>query len=209
MSRREQEEMFQKFTKSTHFDFEEIVMLKELFDLLKTKTETIDRTGFRDLLHTSFHMSDNDMMDRIVLGWPSEQDGGESTRNFSEFVAGMSRFLRGTLDEKIDFAFNVYDCLKRDRFISREEMHQLLSHTIVDSPSEEDKEETVRDLIELLMKKMDLDKDHRIGAEDFTKSVQGDKLLLQVFGPCLPQKAHADKFLTEATLNVYRAKYAR
>jgi len=208
MSRREQEEMFREYAKKTHFDVDEILMLKEMFDLLKTKKGMIDRTGFRDLLHTSFHMSDNDMMDRIVLGWASEEDTGESTRNFAEFVTGMSRFLRGSLAEQINFAFNVYDCLKRDRFISREEMHQLLSHTIVDSPSEEDKEETVRDLIELLMKKMDLDKDHRIGVDDFTKSVEDNKLLLQVFGPCLPQKVHADVFLTEATLNVYRAKYA-
>ena len=49
-----------------------------------------------------------------------------------------SVFLLGDLQEQIDFCFKVYDCMKRDGFITREEMHQLLSPCIVNSPSEED-----------------------------------------------------------------------
>jgi hypothetical protein len=53
-------------------------------------------------------------------------------------LASRSVFLLGTIDEQIDFCFKVYDCMKRDGFITREEMHQLLSPCIVNSPSEED-----------------------------------------------------------------------
>lgn len=38
-----------------------------------------------------------------------------------------------------------------------------------------------------VLKKLDLDKDHRVSKEDFAESVKKDKLLLEVFGPCLPE----------------------
>lgn len=210
MSRRDIEDRYKALAEKSHFDFDDVEMLNEIFQLLKSKKGpgkgTLERVAFRDILMTSFKMSDDMMMDRIVLGLSTTHDY-DSKITFEEFVTGMSIFMRGNLEEHIDFGFRVYDCLKRDGFITREEMHQLLGNTIVTSPSEEDTEEMIRDLIELLIKKMDHDKDHRISKEDFAKSAREDALLLQVFGPYLPEKVHTDQFLTEKTINVYKQKY--
>ena len=49
--------------------------------------------------------------------------------------------------------FNIYD-LNSDGYISREEMFQMLKTTIVKQPTEEDPEEGIKDLVEIMIKKM-------------------------------------------------------
>lgn len=78
---------------------------------------------------------------------------------------------------------------------------------IVNSPSDEDTAEAITELIDLLLKKMGDAKDHRIGKESFRAAVEADRLLLQVFGPCLPDKKYADTFITQNTLDIYRKRY--
>ena len=88
-----------------------------------------------------------------------------------EWVSGLSVFLRGTLDEKIkckgpatnDFfrqftlpptvCFFIYD-LNSDGQISREEMFQMLKNTMVKQPTEEDPDEGIKDLVEMMFKRM-------------------------------------------------------
>jgi hypothetical protein len=78
---------------------------------------------------------------------------------------------------------------------------------IVNSPSEEDTAEAITELIDLLLKKMGDAKDHRISKESFRAAVEKDRLLLQVFGPCLPDKKFVDSFITQNTLDIFRRRY--
>eukprot|EP00037_Helgoeca_nana_P000486 m.21896 g.21896 ORF g.21896 m.21896 type:complete len:220 (-) comp10582_c0_seq1:169-828(-) len=209
-TKRELDEMFHWMAEETHFQVDEIEVLCDLFKMLMTKAGvskfTITRVVFRDLLTTSFKMSDGAMMDRIVLAFAAESDL-DYRIGFKEFIYGLSVFLRGCLTQQIDFCFKVYDCMKRDGFITREEMHQLLSPCIVNSPSEEDTAEAITELIDLLLKKMGDAKDHRISKESFRAAVEKDRLLLQVFGPCLPDKKFVDSFITQNTLDIFRRRY--
>mmetsp|Transcript_28736 Transcript_28736/g.75441 ORF Transcript_28736/g.75441 Transcript_28736/m.75441 type:complete len:220 (-) Transcript_28736:231-890(-) len=209
-TRRELDEMFELMTKDTHFQADEVEFLCNLFKVLMEKAGvgkgTITRVAFRDLLTTSFKMSDDAMMDRIVLAFAAESDL-DYRIGFREFIHGMSVFLRGTLDEQIDFCFKVYDCMKRDGYITRDEMHQLLSPTIVNSPSEEDAAEAITELIDLLVKKMGDAKDPRIGKDSFRAAVEKDKLLLQMLGPCLPERKYANSFISQDTIDIYRIRY--
>ena len=101
-----------------------------------------------------------------------------------EWVSGLSVFLRGTLDEKIkckkldglgrrdiqphtsdrsplslppppptQVCFFIYD-LNSDGQISREEMFQMLKNTMVKQPTEEDPDEGIKDLVEMMFKRM-------------------------------------------------------
>ena len=54
---------------------------------------------------------------------------------------------------------------------------------------------SIQDIIDLTLKKMDLDKDGRIGFEDFEETVQSEPLLLEAFGACLPGERHLDHFM--------------
>ena len=52
-----------------------------------------------------------------------------------------------------------------------------------------------KDLIEMTLKKMDVDKDGRICQDDFEQTIQEEPLLLEAFGPCLPKEKALDNFM--------------
>ena len=47
----------------------------------------------------------------------------------------------------------------------------------------------MKDLIEMTLKKMDHDKDGRVSFGDFQMTVKNDPLMMEAFGPCLPNSA--------------------
>ena len=55
--------------------------------------------------------------------------------------------------------------------------------------TEDDGDEGVKDLIEMTLKKMDHDKDGRVSFGDFEMTVKKDPLMMEAFGPCLPNSA--------------------
>jgi hypothetical protein len=58
----------------------------------------MDRLKFRDVLHNSFDMTDDILMDRVFRAFDRDND---SFIGMVEWVEGFSTFLRGTVDEKI------------------------------------------------------------------------------------------------------------
>lgn len=63
-------------------------------------------------------------MDRIFCAWDKNNEGIIKT---DLFFGGVSMFLRGKLEEKLQYCFRVYD-LNSDGYISKEEMFQLLKY---------------------------------------------------------------------------------
>jgi len=165
--------------------------------LLKTHSELIkgngklDRSTFRDVLHNTFSMTDDILMDRVFRVFDRDMDGWI---NREEWVKGLSVFLRGSLEEKTDFSFKVYD-LNSDGVISREEMFQLLKATLTKQTNEEDPDEGVRDLVEVTYKKYDVDHDGKVTFQNFKEAVTDEPLLLEGLGCCLPEEKVARAFL--------------
>lgn len=212
MSKREREQYLQGLVKRTHFDYEEVVLLEDMFSLMadtKGGVQFLNRQAFRDVLNWAFEMCDDLMMDRTFHSFCS-QKSLDSKLTFELWVLGMSCYLRGSLDEKIEFCFRVYASPVTNE-ISREEMYTLLSRSIVKSPSEEDREEGIRDLVEIVLKKMDIStpktQTSKISKDDFATSVKANQLLLEVFGPCLPTPQQAREFITMKMMTSLKAKY--
>ncbi|XP_034455819.1 EF-hand calcium-binding domain-containing protein 1-like [Hippoglossus hippoglossus] len=150
----------------------------------------LDRSRFRTLLYNMFGMTDDMIMDGVFRTFDKDND---SFVNEKEWIEGLCIFLRGTLDEKIKYCFNVYD-LNSDNYISREEMFQMLKDSLIRQPSEEDPDEGVKELVEMTLKKMDYDHDGRLSFDDFNKAVKEENLLLEAFGTCLPDATNIEKF---------------
>ncbi|XP_026144604.1 calaxin isoform X2 [Carassius auratus] len=171
-----------------HFDKRETECLIRLFSgLLGEQAERraahgLDRVRFRHILHNTFGMTDDMMMDNVFRAFDKDNDTYISVR---EWVEGLSVFLRGTLDEKIKFCFDVYN-LHGDGYISREEMLQMLKDSLIRQPTEEDPDEGIKDIVEIALKKMDYDHDGKVSYSDFEKTVKDENLLLEAFGNCLP-----------------------
>lgn len=86
--------------------------------------EGIDRSVFRELLHSTFDIVTEDaLMERIFSTWDKSYEG--LPIRLEGWICGLSVFLKGTLSEKLQFCFRVYD-LNGDNFITRDEMFALL-----------------------------------------------------------------------------------
>ena len=51
-----------------------------------------------------------------------------------------------------------------------------------------------QDLVDMTMRKMDVDKDGKVSFEDFEQTVKKEILLLEAFGPCLPTVGSEGRF---------------
>ena len=172
----------------THFSKVETEKLLHLF--YSITLNRIDRPTFKEILHNDFDMTTLFFMERVFKAFDQDNDGFIDE---VEWVKGLSIFLRGAIDEKINYCFYVYD-LNNDFYISREEMFHMLKSSMIKQPTEEDPEEGIKDLIELMLKKMDLDRDGKLSQKDFCNSVQDEPLLLEAFGPCLPSWDSVQRF---------------
>ncbi|XP_029023143.1 calaxin isoform X2 [Betta splendens] len=150
----------------------------------------LDRGRFRSFLHNNFGMTDDMIMDGVFRTFDKDNDGFVNMR---EWIDGLSVFLRGTLDEKIEYCFQVYD-LNSDNYISREEMFHMLKDSLIRQPTDDDPDEGIKDLVEITLKRMDHDHDGRLSFSDFEKAVRDENLLLEAFGTCLPDSMSTEAF---------------
>eukprot|EP00794_Sanderia_malayensis_P003436 gene3436-3931_t len=191
IAKKNQAKLAENIFKSTHFSRMEVENLLDMFrELVPQHKSKMDRTKFRTVLHNTFQMTDDILMDRVFKAFDTDNDSAISMK---EWISGLSIFLRGTLPERMKYCFEVYD-LNGDGYIQREEMFHMLKHCLIKQPTEEDPDEGVRDLVETTLKLMDLDKDGRLSFEDYRKSVEDNNLLLEAFGQCLPDVKYVQSF---------------
>ncbi|XP_034375481.1 calaxin-like isoform X1 [Arvicanthis niloticus] len=179
-------ESIRKTVKS--FNKFEIECLIQLFYSLagssvgKVDNARLDRNTFRGVLQNIFGMTHDMLMNRVFFVFDKD---GDNHVNLQEWIKGLAVFLRGTFEEKMRFCFEVY-YLSGDAYISREKIFDMLKSSLFQHSPEDENEEGVKDLVEISLKKMDYDNDGKISFADFEKAVKKDGLLLEAFGPCLP-----------------------
>ncbi|NXA84763.1 EFCB1 protein, partial [Thryothorus ludovicianus] len=201
MSRKGRKLLQDSLTRSSkHFNKSEVECLVKLFDTVEARASShfagagFDRTVFRDTLHSAFGMTDDVVLDRVFSTFDRANNGYITV---VEWVEGLGVLLRGTLEEKMKYCFAVYD-LNGDGYISREEMFQMLKNSLLLQSADEEPDEGIKDLVEIALKKMastysfvpfllqDYDHDGKLSFTDFEKAVRDENLLLEAFGPCLP-----------------------
>ncbi|KAA0192552.1 EF-hand calcium-binding domain-containing protein 1 [Fasciolopsis buskii] len=90
-------------------------------------------------------------------------------------------------------SFRAYD-LNSDGMITREEMFQLLKTSLIKQATDEDPDEGIRDLVDIVFKRLDMDHDGKVNFQDFMLAVQEDAMLLEILGPCFPEESVAIAF---------------
>lgn len=94
----------------------------------------------------------------------------------------------------------------KDLFSIKNVVHKLLRdltsygllsfrNCLVKHPQDEDPDEGVRELVDIVLRKMDLDNDSKLSFEDFSSSINKQSLLLEAFGQCLPSRKVSEGFL--------------
>ncbi|THD25614.1 EF-hand calcium-binding domain-containing protein 1 [Fasciola hepatica] len=188
-----------------NFTRSEIEHLLDMFVKINIKKpfSKLDRVTFREILHYVFQMTDDVMLDRIFRAFDVNAAGSISARHW---ILGMSIFLRGTIEQRAQCKFIVFLCnpcsavsfraydLNSDGMITREEMFQLLKTSLIKQATDEDPDEGVRDLVDIVFKRLDMDHDGKVNFQDFMLAVHEDAMLLEILGPCFPEESVAIAF---------------
>ena len=96
-----------------------------------------------------------------------DEDGGGDV-DFEEFVSGLSAFSsKGNKEEKLRFAFKVYD-IDRDGFISNGELFIVLKMMVGNNL----KDNQLQQIVDKTIMEADKDGDGRISFEEFTRMVE-------------------------------------
>ncbi|XP_014239215.1 EF-hand calcium-binding domain-containing protein 1-like isoform X2 [Cimex lectularius] len=167
-----------------------------------TQGAPIARPEFRNFIHNVFGISRQDIVERIFSALDEPNSPGLEPQ---AFVILLSIFTRGSLDDKIDFVFQVYDsmCLG---YIGREAMTKLLVPTLLTRRQEHEAVENAIDMVDLLMRKLDTDKHGRLSYTAFRENVKKSPALLELFGIVFPDRMLKYAFLTSVTPDVVKSK---
>ncbi|XP_061192043.1 neurocalcin homolog [Saccostrea echinata] len=101
--------------------------------------------------------------------------------DFREFICGFSATLRGTVEQKLKWAFKIYDADKNG-FISKSEMKDIISaiHRIAGTMTDTGNEQSIQQKIEQVFQQMDKNHDEQISLDEFLESASKDISLVTV-----------------------------
>ena len=138
---------------STEYYYIRILLYSEL-------RQGIDRIVFRELLHGTFDIvTEEILMERIFFCWDRAHEG--LPLRLEGWLTGLSIFLRGSLAERANFCFRVYD-LNSDGVLTKDETFTLLRNCPIKQPQNEEPQEGGKGWVEIVVQKIDLDKDGKV-----------------------------------------------
>ncbi|KAL8945341.1 MAG: hypothetical protein Q9211_000111 [Gyalolechia sp. 1 TL-2023] len=143
-------------------DRDEVDRLRKRFMKLdKDNSGTIERDEFLSLPQ----VSSNPLATRMIAIF--DEDGGGDV-DFQEFVSGLSAFSsKGNKEEKLRFAFKVYD-IDRDGYISNGELFIVLKMMVGSNL----KDQQLQQIVDKTLMEADKDRDGKISFDEFTKMVE-------------------------------------
>eukprot|EP00105_Crassostrea_gigas_P010814 XP_011426213.1 PREDICTED: neurocalcin homolog [Crassostrea gigas] len=101
--------------------------------------------------------------------------------DFREFACGFSIVLRGRMEDKLKFSFQMYD-INGNGFISREEMLEVLAamYKVESSLSNVLDREDPEERTDSIFNQMDLNCDDKLSLEEFIEGVKKDPRLVKL-----------------------------
>ena len=111
----------------THIEKRELASLQSKFREIASREgnpNMINRTEFAEALNlVGINQNDQDIMDRLFTMYDKT---GDDQILFKEFIVGIAPLISGSVVEKIDFSFRLYD-LEGTSYLRAQEMVNVLS----------------------------------------------------------------------------------
>ncbi|XP_077597826.1 Kv channel-interacting protein 4 isoform X5 [Stigmatopora nigra] len=139
----------------------------------------VNEDTFKDIYAQFFPQGDASTYAHFLFNaFDADHNGSVS---FEDFVAGLSVLLRGSVGEKLNWAFNLYD-INKDGHITKEEMLDVMK-AIYDMMGKCTypalREETPRQHVDVFFQKMDKNKDGVVTMEEFIDCCQNDENIMR------------------------------
>ncbi|XP_067255468.1 Kv channel-interacting protein 1b isoform X2 [Chanodichthys erythropterus] len=107
--------------------------------------------------------------------------GNNGSIKFEDFVMGLSTLLRGTVRDKLEWTFHLYD-INKDGFINKEEMTEIV-RAIYDMMGKYTypalKGDVPKQHVDTFFEKMDKNKDGVVTLEEFVLACQEDENMMK------------------------------
>ncbi|KAN0097832.1 EF-hand [Tylopilus felleus] len=167
---RTESQFMEDMQRRSNFTSAELERLKKRFMKLDSDgSGSIDREEFLQIPQ----IASNPLASRMIAIF--DEDGG-GTVDFQEFVGGLSAFSsRGGREEKLRFAFKVYD-VDRDGYISNGELFLVLKMMVGNNL----KDQQLQQIVDKTIMEGDHDKDGKLSFEEFAQMVSNTDIVKQM-----------------------------
>lgn len=160
---------------STYFDAKQLRKWHQEF-LRDCPSGFMTKSEFRKIYGQFFPCGDPTKFVDYIFNVFDEDKNGVIT--FKEFIRAISITTKGNIDEKLNWAFGLYD-LDNDGFVTRSEMLDIVTAIYVlhgkAGPSEADAStDNPRKRVDQLFARLDTDSDARISREEFCEGFKTD-----------------------------------
>ncbi|CAK9303514.1 unnamed protein product [Gordionus sp. m RMFG-2023] len=174
--------LLQNLCLQTKFDRKEIQILYQGFKQ-ECPNGVLNFNAFKQIYGTFFPAGNSTKYSYYVF--KSLDKSRTGTIVFEDFARELSAISKGSLEDKLKWAFKLYD-VNGDGFISREEMTSIVTaiYELFSKFPEEcrdkvmgDTENFIKNHVERIFRKMDSNKDGKVTSEEFMNACIKDKNL--------------------------------
>lgn len=167
--------------RSTHYNRKELKLIYQGFKQ-ECPTGYCSEEEFVGIFTKYFPQGDATKYAQFVFNTLKPMCNGQAGYlNFEQFIKVLSSLSRGTMKEKLNWIFNLYD-IDRDGFISKNEMH-LITNAIYEMLGEYtiplNDIRTPKDHVDRFFHQIDADKDGLISYEEFVNWCKKDETRIQ------------------------------
>jgi len=115
---------------------------------------------------------------RLFSVYDKNRDG---TIDFREFICGIGLMRRGSLDQKLQIAFRMYD-LDNDGFITESEMQSVVAaiYKTIAPIADKKTNAIATDAAQAMFKRMDKNRDNKVTFQEFAAGVKKDPDILRL-----------------------------
>ncbi|XP_043217441.1 frequenin-1-like [Amphibalanus amphitrite] len=138
----------------------------------------LDEQGFIKIYKQFFPHGDPTKFASLVFRvFDVNKDG---SIEFQEFIKALSVTSRGNMDEKLEWAFKLYD-VDNDGYITREEMYNIVGaiYEMVGQQVSDDDENSAKSRVDKIYELMDQNGDNQLTFEEFKEGSKTDPRIVQ------------------------------
>ncbi|KND03474.1 uncharacterized protein SPPG_00957 [Spizellomyces punctatus DAOM BR117] len=162
----EDTEEIRDLSNSSHFTHNEIRKLQTEFEKLADENHTINKNDFKRTLeqHVSCWSAGAQYLFLERLFNAFDLDGNERI-DFREFIQGLSVFMKGTPEEKMELSFRLYD-MDKSGSIEPRELIKIMSQ-MYSAFYNEDQSQKIKELVHQIFEDLDINGDGSLSLKEY------------------------------------------